>query len=278
MHTEGGESGGQRGASGSGIGGAVHSPDNIVHRAVGSERDGHIHAGRSRTDKGQLGSLAAADTDIVDVQEEHIGAVVVAESDMDRLAGIAAQVDAALHPSTSCSGAEDSGGGGEVADSVATGGDVHAIVFVGIVGILSNLIPRKGGVGQRGRDLHHRQNHPVVRRKGNLVVIVIRSRHDAGISAVYAEIVDTAGHNHPVETVVVAVDESESRRAVLEALSPRENADSVTGGLGRSLGSLLFVDLGFERSSCIHARLSATRTALSKTYRGKQHHGCKKCK
>ena len=164
----GGEGVGQRGR-GLALGVAVDGPGKGAG-AVGGEGGGGVDLDRPRTVDSHLGSLGTTHADVVDVEVEHVGALV-AEGDEDGLAGIVGQADGLLHPAVGGGAVE--GNGGEVAHLAARGGDVNSVGLGRIVGILASFEPRDvelrgiGGEGEGG------ENHPVVAVEGNLVVIVV---------------------------------------------------------------------------------------------------------
>ena len=176
-------------------------------------------------------SVGLDNGDVVDVQDEHVGAVEVADGHITGLTGIVAQVNGQLNPYALVFGTGictlgahrpflDGGECGGI--GIARGGHGNAKVLFGIAGILC-----LGPEADAAAEVHHRGDKVVVGSQGYTSCIGVGSgdyQVGAGMSicdgTTINEIDTAAGRTkHPVIAVAVGVYSGPVSHAVLEALA-----------------------------------------------------------
>ena len=128
---------------------------------------------------------------------------MVAEGDVDVLTGIGVEADGPLGVVVGCKGGGEDGGGGEVGDVAAGGGDIDGVVFGVIAAVHRAVVPGEGIVGSGG-EVQAGGHQPVVGAEGSDVVD-IRCRGVAVAAIMGDHAVECLAGMLPPVAVVVAV-------------------------------------------------------------------------
>ena len=173
MVAVGGEGGGE-GAAGLRLLHAVEVPGEAAGIAGGGVGGRGAVLDGGGASKRQVGSLGAADAEVVKVELIHVGGVVVTEGHIDGLAGIAGEVDSVFGVLLGGGAGVNGSCGGEVADRAAGCAHVNAVVLHVVGGlVVTKCIPAQVIVAV-GRQGEGRENEPVVGGEGTNVVDVRR--------------------------------------------------------------------------------------------------------
>ena len=205
---------------------------------------------------------AGADLHVVNQQVVHVSAVVVAEGHVNRLPGIGAQVNILLHPRVGGGAAVDGRQAGEIANGIACGAHIHAVVLTGIVGIQTFSLPLEVHLAAGGQDEGGGYQPVVGSQRTRIVVVGSRSQRAV---AVVAQRVRAVGGIGPGVAVAVTIVYTPAPKSVdiLEVLSVGEGRDVARHRLGEHTlhheraepVATVQIKAGTHQTACIHARV-----------------------